>query len=333
MKRVIIGEVLVVLIIIVLQQFAGEWYAQNIYPFVSAILSWVGGIFPFSLGDHMIVGLYVALVVLLFWYKITFLKRLSYFLTAILGMVIWFYLSWGINYSRDDIYTRTNTEQKRHSNEEFKTFTDGFIDRMNIAYNKYDSLASPDFTSEIISAYTELTPRFNLQNPPYNSFKPMISSALMMKLGVSGYFNPFFGEYHINNDVFSVSKPFTFAHEAAHKAGVTSEAEANLMAYLICSKSNNPNIQFSSYFSVLSHILSSIYSTLGEDALKESIASINPEIIELKRREMAHYAEKYSTTLGDAQSYIYDKFLKANNIKSGSGSYGEVVGLLLDFTN
>lgn len=333
MKRTIIVEIVIIAIIILLQQFAGEWYSQNIYPAISAILSTLTSIIPFSVGDFAVVTLTFSLLILIFSFRTPIIKRLSYILAIVLGVVICFYASWGINYFRDDIYSRTKIEKRQHSNEEFKIFADRFINQMNTSYSKYDSLHTPNYESEIIAAYDNLTTKFKINAPTLGSHKPMISSALMMKLGVSGYFNPFFGEYHINNDLFNVSKPSTFAHEAAHKAGITSEAEANLMAYLICSDSDTPNIQFSGYYGVLSYILSSAYSTLGKEALQELIDTINPEIITLKRRESAYYSEKYSETLGSAQSYIYDKFLKANSIESGRGSYGEVVGLLLDFAN
>ncbi|MEG1634604.1 MAG: DUF3810 domain-containing protein [Rikenellaceae bacterium] len=331
-KRILTIEVITIAIIILLQQFAGEWYSQNIYPIVSSVSSFFGSIFPFSIGDLMIVTLISTLIILFFIFKIPFLKRLAIFTIAILALFIWFYVSWGLNYYRHDIYVRTQTEHKNCSKEEFKIFAEGFVNCMNTAFKNYNPHHMPDYKEEIIEAYEEISPRFSLINPPKNGFKPMISSALMMKFGVSGYFNPFFGEYHINKELFDVSKPFTFAHEAAHRAGVTSEAEANLMAYLVCSNSYNQNIRFSGYYGVLPHILSSVYSTLGEEALKELVARINPKIITLRRHERAHYSAMYSKTLGSVQGYVYDKFLKANNISSGSGSYGEVVGLLLDFS-
>ncbi len=42
-----------------------------------------------------------------------------------------------------------------------------------------------------------------------------------------------------------------------------------------------------------------------------------------------YWREKYSSLLGAAQNYIYNAYLKSNNIGSGVKNYSEVIGLLI----
>ncbi|MFQ9022452.1 MAG: DUF3810 family protein [Parabacteroides merdae] len=71
---------------------------------------------------------------------------------------------------------------------------------------------------------------------------------------------PFFTEYNLNPDLLPVQYPFTYAHEMAHVLGISSEAEANLYGFLVCSRSGVPEIRFSAYFALLPYVLSNAYA-------------------------------------------------------------------------
>ena len=84
----------------------------------------------------------------------------------------------------------------------------------------------------------------------------------MSGVGVLGYMGPFFTEYNLNPDLLPVQYPFTYAHEMAHVLGISSEAEANLYGFLVCSRSGVPEIRFSAYFALLPYVLSNAYGLL-----------------------------------------------------------------------
>lgn len=90
---------------------------------------------------------------------------------------------------------------------------------------------------EVKKEYHEIAGRFSLVSPAgYLHPKPMLMPFLMSGVGVLGYMGPFFTEYNLNPDLLPVQYPFTYAHEMAHVLGISSEAEANLYGFLVCSR-------------------------------------------------------------------------------------------------
>ena len=55
------------------------------------------------------------------------------------------------------------------------------------------------------------------------------------------------------------------AHELAHLAGVTSEAEANFWAYAYCRHSKEEALRFCGYFSIFPHVASNVRLFMSED--------------------------------------------------------------------
>ena len=83
----------------------------------------------------------------------------------------------------------------------------------------------------------------------------MIFSMLYGEMGLSGYFGPFFNEIHVNGYLLPMDYPFLLGHEKAHQFGITSEAEANLIAYVICVTSEDQRLRYSGCQSLLLYFL------------------------------------------------------------------------------
>ena len=132
---------------------------------------------------------------------------------------------------------------------------------------------------EVKKGYHEIAGRFSLVSPAgYLHPKPMLMPFLMSGVGVLGYMGPFFTEYNLNPDLLPVQYPFTYAHEMAHVLGISSEAEANLYGFLVCSRSGVPEIRFSAYFALLPYVLSNAYGLLSEEEFNEWKETISPEV-------------------------------------------------------
>ncbi len=187
---------------------------------------------------------------------------------------------------------------------------------------------------EVKKGYHEIAGRFSLVSPAgYLHPKPMLMPFLMSGVGVLGYMGPFFTEYNLNPDLLPVQYPFTYAHEMAHVLGISSEAEANLYGFLVCSRSGVPEIRFSAYFALLPYVLSNAYGLLSEEEFNEWKETISPEVKDLYNRKVAYWENLYSPFIGEIQSTVYNWFLKGNNIPSGRKNYSEVVALLMALGN
>lgn len=313
----------------------GEWYARKAYPVISAMLSAFSAWLPFSLGDLFIV---VAGAGILFYLGRTLYKRRSFrnalVNTAIfLGYVyVWFYLAWGLNYSRADFYIRTGIPYVSFEQAAFRTFAADYLDSLNAAYTDVETVDTAAVQREVTEQYNRIAARFGMFPPgSVKKPKPMLSSALMSKTGVLGYMEPFFSEFCLNRELLPVQYPATYAHELSHRLSIASEAEANLYAYLTCTASRQPAVRFSGYFSLFPYVMRNAAMSLPEAEYKELLARVRPEIIDLYTRKREYWDARYSRTLGDMQDAFYNFYLKGNNIPTGTANYSEVVGLLVSY--
>lgn len=115
----------------------GEWYALNLYPHISYGLSWLASWIPFSLEE--VVALCAAALVIKI--LIRCIRKRSTFLCAVLGITeiaawvfVWFYLGWGCNYYRENLYSRARIEKQEYDEEVFTRTLTEFIDSLNISF-------------------------------------------------------------------------------------------------------------------------------------------------------------------------------------------------------
>lgn len=318
-----------------LSPIMGEWYAMNIYPPLSAVLTSFSSLFPFSLFDIFI---FLAVAGLLIYPLVGWHRKMSWKI-VLLNMVeflawvyIWFYFSWGLNYFREDFYSRTNIAQVSYSPDRFHSFLDEYVENLNNAYLPVKWVEKHQVASEVMAGYQDIHIRFGMCEPKaWQRSKTMLFSTFISKVGVTGYMGPFFCEFNLNADLTASQYPTTYAHEMAHLLGISSEAEANLYAYLVCISSADPHIRFSGYFSLFRHVLGNAVFILPEGEYQELLNRINPEIIQLYKENRDYWGEKYSPLIGGIQEVVYNWFLKGNKIKTGTANYSEVIGLLLSW--
>mgnify|MGYP003302778348 CR=1 FL=1 len=65
------------------------------------------------------------------------------------------------------------------------------------------------------------------------------------------------------------------------------------------------------------------------EKFQEWIQTVRPEVKEEYRQKNQYWRERYSDWLGQLQDWVYNLFLKGNNIPSGQKNYAEVIGILL----
>ena len=77
------------------------------------------------------------------------------------------------------------------------------------------------------------------------------------------------------------------------------------------------------------YVVSNASRLLSKEQFQEWVKTIRPEVITDYKKEQSHWQEKYSDLVGSVQDYLYNLFLKGNNIPSGKKNYAEVIGILL----
>ena len=310
-----------------------EGYARTVYPALSAALSAFSSLFPFPLMEVFV----VSLIFVLIFYPIrlrkkgTSLRKILFRVGEILAWVyVWFYLGWGLNYYRHNIYVRMQTPPVAYEEQHFKEFLKDYTERLNATYQSSIKIDDEELKQYVHTFYANLPTTCGLAKPKsWQQPKPFIFTSLYSKVGVLGSMGPFFSEAQLNADLPDVQYPFTYAHELSHLLGVSSEAEANYWAYRTCTESSSPALQYCGYFGLLPYVISNASTLLSEDDFHAWLQTIRLEVKEQYNDKKDYWRERYSPLIGSVQDFIYNIFLKGNKIESGKKNYAEVVGLLL----
>lgn len=329
---IIAGLLFAIIFLFSFSPILSEWYMHGIYPVVAVTLSFISNLFPFSLYDIFLVVAVLLLIKLILFAiirRISFSKFLFSLIRFVTVIVAWFYFGWGIAYFRKDFYGRSDVTEMRFNPEIFRDFAIRFIDNANQYYVDCTYMDKNDIRSEIESSYRALHETLQISYPNgKRKVKPMMFESIYSKMGVSGYFGPFFNEIHVNNYSLNFTYPFTLAHEMAHQFGIATESEANLYGFVVCAHSGDEKIRYSAYVSTLRYVLNDIRRFLPEE-YELLGSSIRPEIIADLRRNREHWLAARDESLSDVQDRVYDTYLKTNKVSSGQANYSEVVGLLV----
>ncbi|MCE5204755.1 MAG: DUF3810 domain-containing protein [Porphyromonadaceae bacterium] len=309
-----------------------EWYMRHIYPAIAIVLSALSGLFPFSVYDLFVIAatLYLLKLILFVIIRRTSFRKFLYSLVRFVTILVaWFYFAWGISYFREDFYAKSDVKETPFDAKNLKKFVTRFIADANEAYVDFDFLDRAGVRQEIERSYHALHGKLGIDYPNgKRRAKPMLFEPLYSKMGVSGYFGPFFNEIHVNNYSLNTTYPFTLAHEMAHQFGVATESEANLYAFIVCMGSEDERIRYSAYLSTLLYLVNDAAEFLPEEV--DSLTSaIRPEIIADLRRNREHWLAVRNRSLSDMQDRAYDAYLKTNKVSSGRENYSEVAGLLI----
>ena len=315
------------------QPSIAEWYARTVYPPLSAALSAFSSLFPFPLMELLVVSLIFWLILYPVWKwkkSIPWRKILLREMEMLAWVYVWFYMGWGLNYFRHNIYTRLQTPPVAYEEQHFKDFLKDYTERLNTTYQADTKIDSKILKEHVQTFYANLPSAYGLSQPKeWQEPKDFIFTSLYNKVGVLGSMGPFFAEAQLNGDLPEVQYPFTYAHEFSHLLGVSNEAEANYWAYRACTESSSTALQYCGYFGLFPYVLSNASYLLPKEDFQAWIQTVRPEIIEQYKEKNRYWQERYSPIIGSIQDFTYNLFLKGNKIASGKKNYAEVIGLLL----
>lgn len=308
------------------------YYSAGLYPFIAKWFSAFSNLIPFSLWDIfwlLTILIIISGLFLVFFKKMKF-GRYSLRVAQLLALLYsFFYIVWGFNYFRPAIETRLNWEKPKADETAFRSILDSIIIRTNSSYclvsvsdySKIDLLVEESFLKNSL----ELGIRY-----PNGTRRPktMIFSSYFAKLGVSGYFGPFFNEVHLNSRLLPMDYPFSLAHEKSHQFGIPNEAEANLAAFVVCTTSEDRRLRYSGNLYLLLYFLADA-SYLHDYQIY--INKIDKRVIQDLRYRRKYYKGLENETLDKAQSVVNNAYLKANHIVTGIKNYNQVVALVISW--
>lgn len=311
-----------------------KWYSQKLYPLIAKIISRISGIFPFSLDDLFYFSLILTLITILIFIilrKITLIKSGKIILNGLAVFYVLFYVLWGFNYFREDLYQRLNLSKHDPDNKAFVKQLKKIVEDTNKSWCTFEKWDKEEVSFQIEKSYQKLAPVLKISYPAgKRRAKPITVSRFFAQAGISGYYGPFFNEVHVNSHILPLEYPFILAHEKAHQFGITSESEANFYAWLVCTQSKSKQLQYSANLHVLQYFLYQGYKLDEYDAI---IARLDKRVKKDLQNIREHWMSMRNEKIDEAASKVNDFYLKTNKIKEGVIEYSGVVKFVMDYSN
>ncbi len=194
--------------------------------------------------------------------KKTALKQLGQFMTIVLLLLLYFQLSWGLNYHKTPLGVSAKAI-KNYTEDELNSITHFFAqesNRLHFQLSTNDSLAVKiNGNKQNIIKRVE---GFSHKHPIKGKIKLSLFSLPLTYMGFSGYLNPFTLEAQVNRWIPKIDLPITAAHEMAHQQGYAAENEANFIGFLRCYYHPDLDIQYAARLFGLRYTYHELYSLI-----------------------------------------------------------------------
>jgi len=307
-------------------------YSKGLYPYIATLLSAISNLFTFSLWDVfwsvVVLGVLGSIVLM-----ISRRMKIGIFLVRTLQtaalLFSFFYFSWGFNYYRQPIEKRLRWTRHIEKEDMFPTLLDSLISGANASRTEIKKEDYPAIDRLVEDSYQKHAAYFEYNYPNGGRLpKTMLFTSFFAKSGVSGYFGPFFNEVHVNGKLLPTEYPFVLAHEKAHQFGVSSEAEANFMAWYICNESGDNRLKYSGNIQLLQYFLGDPFH---REAIKEYLKKFDKKAMADIMAQRNHWKELRNETLDKAQTAANNAYLKTNRIHEGVMNYNSAVRIAIEW--
>jgi hypothetical protein len=312
---------------------AEQYYSQRLYPVLASVVSFFSRWFPFSLADIfylMLILAAVIVVLLLIIRKISFSFAGIFVLNVLAAVYISFYLLWGFNYFREDLNTRLGITSRHADQNEFTEILKQIVEATNASWDSFEGFSKSETDSLVEDSFRQMAPALKLSYPMGSRRAKYITfSGFFAQAGISGYYGPFFNEVHINRHLLPTEYAFVLAHEKAHQFGVTGEAEANFIAWLVCINSDSNQLRYPANLVALRYLLN---HAARHEQLHEITKNIDKRVIEDLQELHRHWMGLRNEKVEKVATRVNDAYLKTNQVEKGIRDYTGIVKHIMDFS-
>ncbi|MBR4627144.1 MAG: DUF3810 domain-containing protein [Ruminococcus sp.] len=352
-----VGIILLMVLLNVIARLSrgfSDFYVRRIFPVLSTPFVFISGLFPFSVGEVMIILLLLliaigipALIVLLIVKKDK--RRKTAGIAALTALWILAYICTTENLNCFIMYQCTPFSERylnhrEHTRSELIELYGILIDRSNelaLQVPRDDDgrfYITCDVDREARAAMKRAAKEYPQLSGYYPKAKKIHSSYFMSQAGLSGIYFPFSMEANYNGDMVRTNLPDTLCHEYAHLKGIMQEDEANFIGFIAAVGSENAEFRYSGYLSALEYVHNQIYrreisegysltDTISDEVRADWFRFLPDGYWEKNRKKEIISTDTVSTVSETA----LDTNIKMNGREEGTESYSHVVNLLLDY--
>jgi Protein of unknown function (DUF3810) len=323
-------------------------YSRVVYYYIVRFQAIVNQFFPFSLGETFFIGLGLYFLAWTLWYMRRASRRESrlwdvwrlfflHLLWTFSVLFLFFLLLWGLNYQRMHIAESLGLERPPTRTDELQNVGARILNGINSNYDL--ALREQDISSPTRLPYTHQVLLRNLENAFQKTAmignasqggvgfpKPLLLSRLASWLGITGIYMPYTGEATYNIEVPPSQLPFVIAHQKAHQRGYAREDEANFVAYVVCTKADDPYLRYTGYL----HGVKVLYA-LEQSGIGRYTESIGPGPSADLDQQMRFWGAVKNPTFSGLTREVVNAYLRANRVSRGYKNSNDDVGLIVSY--
>ncbi|MCR4646009.1 MAG: DUF3810 domain-containing protein [Oscillospiraceae bacterium] len=350
----IIGLMLVINLFARLCPPAADFYILHIFPLISGFWSRITGLFPFSVGEWMIVIGVVLLILLVPGYVLLLAivrKDDRPKAAGIYGHVygwIFTWLSVIVTLHFTVLYQGTSLSKQlgdvTYEDADVLEVVQKLVDTANeeAKYVARDEDGYFAMTDELMPEAKNCMQRLAVMYPQFRGWypnaKPIFHSYFFSQQNLLGIYYPHTLEANYNPVVYPVNLPVIICHEYTHLKGNIFEDEAGYYAFLACMTSASHDFRYSGCISALEYLnLDFSDDPAAQAQYKEILEGLDPAV----RKDMytyvppdyweSHAKEEVIPTqiVKNTADAVVDTSLRVNGVPEGKQSYRGMVALLL----
>lgn len=321
-----------------------EGYAVLVYPVIMRVVGGISNLASFAVDEVLIYGIvlasfgYVAAGILFIWKKRTTIR--SWLLATLENIlkigILWllaFTVTCGINYHRTAFSVLAELPMEPSTVDELEGLCLWLTDRIEetaaqITVNEKGLCSFPEqMQKKTQEAMMQLGEKYPQLGGWYPRAKPVFTSRVLSMEFLEGIFGPYTMEANYNPDIPAYNQPAVLCHELSHLKGFMREDEANYIAYLACTDSEDANIRYSGLLLAYTHSINALHR-----ADYERFGQVRGLLCDQAERDYAYhrvYWAQYQGPVAEISDKVNDAYLKANAQNEGVASYGRMVDLLL----
>ena len=340
----------IIYVIAVISTGFADFFNRYISSGVRAFLGLITSVLPFSLAEILLILLIPAIILAMIiafkyycdtWKNVFIFSAKLFSVASILFSLFVFTL--GTSYHGSTLDQKLGLDRREVTKDELKYTAELLTEYVNELATDVDfesqsfsvmPYSTKEMNKKLLNAYEKASEQYDFIPKMYSRVKPVMMSKLMSYTHITGVYSFFTGEANINVDFPDYTIPFTAAHELAHQRGVAREDEANFVAFIVCSMSDDTYIRYSGYLSLLEYVSNAYYSADTSDNHTDYAELRNSLNIKVRYEQRAYneFFDKYRDSVAsDVSGAVNDAYLQSQGIKEGSKSYGMVVDLAVAY--
>lgn len=307
-----------------------RFYSSGFYPLLQPPLTRLSNRVPFALDDVVLVGAGLAVLVWLVrallsprMQGLAFLRRTATLAAAILLVSI---VTFGANFRRQPLRETAAFDASRVSADAVFTLAQLTVRVLNDTYDELPAQWPDDSAvrATLAPLFREAARAGAAWRPELARPKRSILDPWMRRIGMNGYFLPFFHEVAMNSALLPFERPYVLAHEWGHGLGRANESEAAYFGWLTCEK-GPPWARYSAWLRVLDYVSAdlsrdqrrALYAQLSEGPRRDIDAS--------RRRVLA----QYRPALRRVNESVTNRAAQVAGVGAEQRDYGLLVQLML----